>query len=105
MLFRSLRDQVGVAARDPKRQHSIRTDFPVADRRSGPATAADRKDRLALLGAALERLPEDYREVVLLTKIEGLPAKVVGERMERSENAVNLLLSRALKKLAEELKL
>lgn len=102
---RILRDQVGVAARDPRREHAIRTDFPVADRRSGPVTAADRKDRLALLGAALERLPEDYREVIMLTKIEGLPAKVVGERMERTENAVNLLLSRALKKLAEELQL
>jgi RNA polymerase sigma factor (sigma-70 family) len=53
----------------------------------------------------LERLPDDYREVILLTKIEGLPAKEVGVRMERSENAVNLLLSRALKRLAEELKL
>ena len=76
-----------------------------ADRRSGPVTAADRKDRLVLLGQALDRLPEDYREVVLMTKIEGLPAKEVGVRMERSENAVNLLLSRALKRLAQELKL
>jgi RNA polymerase sigma-70 factor (ECF subfamily) len=102
---RILRDQVGVAARDPRREHAMKTDLPVADRRSGPVTAADRKDRLVLLGQALDRLPEDYREVVLMTKIEGLPAKEVGVRMERSENAVNLLLSRALKRLAQELKL
>ncbi|GDY02957.1 hypothetical protein LBMAG49_22860 [Planctomycetota bacterium] len=102
---RILRDQVGVAARDPRRESPIKTDFPVADHRSGPVTTADRKDRLLLLSAALERLTEDYREVILLTKIEGLPAKVVGERMARSENAVNLLLSRALKRLSEELQL
>jgi RNA polymerase sigma-70 factor (ECF subfamily) len=102
---RILRDHVGVAARDPRREHAMKTDLPVADRRSGPVTAADRKDRLVLLGQALDRLPEDYREVVLMTKIEGLPAKEVGVRMERSENAVNLLLSRALKRLAQELKL
>jgi RNA polymerase sigma-70 factor (ECF subfamily) len=102
---RILRDQVGVAARDPRREHAMISDLPVADRRSGPVTAADRKDRLELLGQALDRLSEDYREVVLLTKIEGLPAREVGERMGRSENAVNLLLSRALKRLAEELKL
>ncbi|MGE3174993.1 MAG: RNA polymerase sigma factor [Planctomycetota bacterium] len=102
---RILRDQVGVAARDPRREHAMITDLPVADRRSGPVTAADRKDRLELLGHALDRLSDDYREVILLTKIEGLPAKEVGVRMERSENAVNLLLSRALKRLAEELKL
>ena len=102
---RILRDQVGVAARDPRRKHSMKTDMPLADRRSGPVTAADRKDRLELLGEAMERLSEDYREVIMLTKIEALPAREVGERMSRSENAVNLLLSRALKRLAEELRL
>ena len=102
---RILRDQIGVAARNPNRERHVMTDLPIADRRSGPVTAADRRDRLELLGQALERLPDDYREVILLTKIEGLPAKEVGVRMERSENAVNLLLSRALKRLAEELKL
>ena len=102
---RNLRDQSGVAARNPNRERHVMTDLPIADRRSGPVTAADRRDRLELLGQALERLPDDYREVILLTKIEGLPAKEVGVRMERSENAVNLLLSRALKRLAEELKL
>ncbi len=102
---RILRDQIGVAARNPNRERHVMTDLPIADRRSGPVTAADRRDRLELLGQALERLPEDYREVILLTKIEGLPAKEVGVRMDRSENAVNLLLSRALKRLAEELKL
>lgn len=102
---RIIRDQVGVAARDPRREHAMKTDLPVADRRSGPVTAADRKDRLALLAQAMEKLSDDYREVILLTKIEGLPAREVGERMDRSENAVNLLLSRALKKLQQELSL
>ena len=102
---RILRDQLGVAARDPRREHAIKTELPLADRRSGPVTHADRKDRLGLLAQALERLSEDHREVVLAMKIEGLSAKEVGERMGRSENAVHLLLSRALKRLAEELKL
>jgi RNA polymerase sigma-70 factor (ECF subfamily) len=93
---RVLRDQVGVAARDPRREHAIKTDLPVADRRSGPVTQADRKDRLVLLDQALLRLSEDHREVVMMTRIEGLSAKEVGERMGRSENAVHLLLSRAL---------
>ncbi|MBL8738761.1 MAG: sigma-70 family RNA polymerase sigma factor [Planctomycetes bacterium] len=102
---RILRDQIGVAARDPRRERSIKTELPLADRRSGPVTHADRKDRLQLLEEAMQRLSDDYREVILLMKIEGLAAKEVAERMARSENAVHLLLSRALKKLAEELKL
>ena len=102
---RILRDQLGVAARDPRREYPIKTDLPLADRRSGPVTNADRKDRLELLEQAMERLSEDHREVILLMKIEGLSAKEVGERMDRSENAVHLLMSRSLKRLAEELKL
>lgn len=102
---RILRDQLGVAARDPRREHVIKTDLPLADRRSGPVTNADRKDRLELLEQAMARLTEDHREVILLMKIEGLSAREVGERMNRSENAVHLLMSRALKRLAEELKL
>lgn len=102
---RIIRDQLGVAARDPRREHAIKTELPIADRRSGPVTHADRKDRLELLDQALERLSEDHREVILLNKIEGLAAKEVGERMGRTENAVHLLLSRALKRLAQELKL
>ena len=100
---RILRDQVGVAARDPRRERAMKTDIPLADRRSGPITVADRKDRLSLLEQALERLSEDHREVILLARIEGLPAKEVAERMGRSENAVHLLLSRAIKKLQDEL--
>jgi RNA polymerase sigma factor (sigma-70 family) len=102
---RIMRDQLGVAARDPRREHAVKTELPLADRRSGPITNADRKDRLELLEQAILRLSDDHREVILLMKIEGLPAKEVGERMGRSENAVHLLLSRALKRLAEELKL
>lgn len=102
---RIIRDQVSVAARDPRRERAVKTDFPVADRRSGPVTAADRHDRLKLLEAALERLSPDHREVIVLSRIEGLSGKEVAERMGRTENAVYLLHSRALKRLAEELKL
>lgn len=101
---RILRDQVGVAARDPKRERKMNTDLPLADRRTGPVTAADRKDRLLLLEEAMERLSPDHREVILLARIEKLSAKEIGERMGRSENAVHLLLGRALRRLAQELK-
>ena len=101
---RILRDQVGVAARDPRRERAIKTDLPVADRRTGPVTSADRKDRLLLLEQALERLSSDHREVILLARIEKLTAKEIGNRMDRSENAIHLLLGRALRRLAQELK-
>ncbi|MCA8943485.1 MAG: sigma-70 family RNA polymerase sigma factor [Planctomycetes bacterium] len=100
---RILRDQVGVAARDPRREQKMITDLPVADHRTGPVTAADRQDRLALLSEALERLAPAHREVIMLSRIEGLPAKEIAKRLGRTENAVHLLLGRALKRLQEEL--
>jgi RNA polymerase sigma-70 factor (ECF subfamily) len=102
---RILRDQVGVAARDPRRERAMKSDIPLADARSGPVTAADRKDRLALLEDALHKLAPSHREVIVLSRIEGLPAKEIGKRLGRTENAVHLLLGRALKRLAQELKL
>ncbi|MGA0868870.1 MAG: RNA polymerase sigma factor [Planctomycetota bacterium] len=54
---------------------------------------------------ALDLKDPDHREVVLLSKIEGLPAKEIAARMGRSENAVHLLLSRAIKRLGQELQL
>ncbi|MBL8722624.1 MAG: sigma-70 family RNA polymerase sigma factor [Planctomycetes bacterium] len=102
---RILRDQIGVAARDPRRERAIKTDLPVADRRSGPVTNADRKDRLELLDQAMQRLSDDHREVIVAMRVEGQSAREVAERLGRTENAVHLLLSRALKRLAEELKL
>ena len=56
-----------------------------------------------MLEQAMERLSEDHREVIMLVRIEGLPAAEVAKRMNRSENAIHLLLGRALKCLGQEL--
>jgi len=102
---RILRDQIGVAARDPRREQAVKTDVPLADQRTGPVTAADRNDRLRLLDQALANLSPDHREVVLSMKIEGMSAREVAEKMGRTENAIHLLLGRALRRLADELRL
>ena len=47
----------------------------------------------------LERLPEDYRRVILLAKVEGLTSTEVAERMERSKEAASVLLHRAIRRL------
>ena len=102
---RIIRDQIGVAARDPRKERPVPTDLPMADRHSGPVTKADRGDRLALLEVALRKLKPVYREVVMRMKIEGHSAREVAADLERSENAIHLLLSRAIKQLGKEMKL
>jgi RNA polymerase sigma-70 factor (ECF subfamily) len=54
---------------------------------------------VVLLAAALGRLPEDYREVIILRHLEGLTFREVAERMGRSENGVQKLWVRALANL------
>lgn len=52
------------------------------------------------LESAFERLPGEYREVLLLARIVGLSRAEIGERMGRSEGAARALLFRAQARLA-----
>jgi RNA polymerase sigma-70 factor (ECF subfamily) len=64
-----------------------------------PSTAMRREERFDRLKAALARLSADHREVIMLSRIEGLPVKEVALRMGRSQSAVKNLLLRAIKEL------
>jgi RNA polymerase sigma-70 factor (ECF subfamily) len=58
-----------------------------------------REEALERMRDALTELSEDHAEVIRLRSLEGLSVAEVGERMERSENAVRILYCRALKAL------
>jgi RNA polymerase sigma-70 factor (ECF subfamily) len=68
----------------------------LADKQSSPSQRAARREQAVLLAEALERLPEDYREVLLLRHLEGLPFPEVARRMERTVPSVKNLWTRAL---------
>ncbi len=54
--------------------------------------------------AALQKLPDAYREAIALRYVEGLSPKEIGEIVGESENAVSVRIHRGLKKLKELLK-
>ena len=56
-------------------------------------------ERAARLHAMLETLPPNYRDVILMAKIEGLSMEEIAQRMQRSREAVSVLLCRALQRL------
>jgi len=56
------------------------------------------------LGAALEALDPDHREVIALRKLEELSFKEVAARMGRSEDACRMLLARAMVELTLRLR-
>jgi RNA polymerase sigma-70 factor (ECF subfamily) len=66
---------------------------------SSPSQQAVRREQAVLLADALARLPDDYREVMVLRHLEGLTFPEVAQRMARSLDSVEKLWMRALVKL------
>jgi RNA polymerase sigma-70 factor (ECF subfamily) len=61
-----------------------------------PSVIMSRKEDLDKLEKAIDELKPEYSEVVVLTKIEGLSYKEIGQRLGKSADAVGMLLSRAM---------
>jgi RNA polymerase sigma-70 factor (ECF subfamily) len=70
---------------------------------STPSQLASRREQAVLLADALGRLPDDYREVIILRHLEGLTFPEVAARMGRSLDSVEKLWVRALPKLRRAL--
>jgi RNA polymerase sigma-70 factor (ECF subfamily) len=70
---------------------------------SSPSQRASRREQAVLVADALERLPEDYRDVIVLRNLEELPFAEVATRMGRSLDSVKKLWPRALVCLRREL--
>ncbi len=64
-----------------------------------PSAAAQQREEAVLLADRLAALPPDYREVLMLRNLQGLPFEVVAQRMERSVSASRMLWLRAIEKL------
>jgi RNA polymerase sigma-70 factor (ECF subfamily) len=70
---------------------------------SSPSQSASRREQAVLLADALEKLPEDYREVIILSHLESLSFSEVARRMARSVDSVKNLWARALARLRRAL--
>lgn len=64
-----------------------------------PSRILMQKESAAKLLARLDALPPDYREVILMAKVEGLSSAEMATRLGRSREAVAVLLHRALQRL------
>ena len=66
---------------------------------SSPSQRAVRREQAVLLADALDKLPDDYREVLVLRHLEGLRFPEVAHRMGRTLDSVKKLWTRALARL------
>jgi RNA polymerase sigma-70 factor (ECF subfamily) len=64
-----------------------------------PSRILMQKEVTEKLLARLDALAPDYRDVILMAKVEGLSSAEIAERMGRSREAVAVLLHRALQRL------
>jgi RNA polymerase sigma-70 factor (ECF subfamily) len=70
---------------------------------TSPSLQAVRHEQEVMLAEVLARLPDDYREVIVLRNLEGLSHEEVAIRMDRGVGAVRMLWVRALARVRKEL--
>ena len=66
---------------------------------SSPSEQLAKRELSVLLADAMDRLPTNYREVIILHKFEGLKFREVGIRMGKSESAAQRMWIRAVVEL------
>ncbi|MFN0021656.1 MAG: sigma-70 family RNA polymerase sigma factor [Pirellulaceae bacterium] len=64
-----------------------------------PSAAFSRNIREAHLQNALHQLPPDQREALRLRYVENLPSKEIAEKLQKSDAAIRVMLTRSLKRL------
>jgi RNA polymerase sigma-70 factor (ECF subfamily) len=85
-------------------QSSARLEAWLAAEQSSPSQLAMQNEQLLRLSAALEDLPEDQREAVVLHHLKGYSLNEVGERLGRSRTAVAGLIKRGIGTLRQRLR-
>jgi RNA polymerase sigma-70 factor (ECF subfamily) len=60
-----------------------------------------KREQDVLLADALEKLPEDYRNVIILRHLTGLTFPEVARRMHKTQDSVEKLWLRALARLRQ----
>lgn len=77
-------------------------DYLVASLTS-PSQMMARDQRKESVRAAIEKLPEVNQQALILRYVEDLPSKEIAEKMDKTDGAVRVLLSRSLKLLQQVL--
>jgi RNA polymerase sigma-70 factor (ECF subfamily) len=107
-----LRRYLGTKGRDVKMerelavqidQSSMIMDGGFVATHSTPSQHASRREQAVLLAESLEKLPVNYREVIVLRHLEGLSFPDVAARMGKTEDSVQKLWVRALASLRKSM--
>lgn len=90
--------------RSPTHNQRLRTGFDAAVQTAGPGTRMARDERRALIREIIERMPEEYRGVLMLKYFEGFSRAEIAETLGVSEATVKGRIVRASEHLETELR-
>jgi RNA polymerase sigma-70 factor (ECF subfamily) len=96
---RDIRKEIPLKDNVQSSQDSFVRDYVPADSTT-PSVIMSKREELDRLEKAIDKLKPEYKEVIVLTKIEGLSYKEVAEQLGKSPDAVRMLLSRAIQALS-----
>ncbi len=108
ILAMQVRKFLGTQKRDPRLEQSLDQGLTnasgflhsgIAGNVTSPSGHLARNEAFLQLASALETLPDDYRQVIVLRHVEGLPFAEVARLMGRSVDSVEKLWVRGLAKL------
>jgi RNA polymerase sigma-70 factor, ECF subfamily len=112
ILANQVRHYIGTKSRDLRLERALADELDQSSRalnesliatHSSPSQQAVRREQAVLLADALQDLPEDYREVIILRQLEGLSFPDVARRMGRTEDSVKNVWLRSLARLRRTL--
>jgi RNA polymerase sigma-70 factor (ECF subfamily) len=92
--------------RNIRKEVRLRDHLPTTKRSAGgapgpiatttPSVIVSKREDLDKLDQAINTLKPEYRQAIILRKIEGLSYKEIGDRLGKSIDAVGMLISRAM---------
>jgi RNA polymerase sigma-70 factor (ECF subfamily) len=102
-------DKLHAAKRDIRKEHRFRSHNSATDGAlrevkrnldaTTPSVIMSKQEDLAKLEKAIDELKPQYRDIVVLSKIEGLSYKDIGKKLGKSPDAVRMLMPSAMAEL------
>jgi RNA polymerase sigma-70 factor (subfamily 1) len=102
-------DKLHAAKRDVRKEfrpisHNSATNGVLREVQGGldattPSVIMSKREDLAKLEEAIDKLKPEYKDIIILSKIEGLSYKEIGKKLGKSPDAVRMLMPSAMAEL------
>ena len=109
--IRDLADHLQAQKRDVNRETPLEQMLPKTDtvfgpiaelcHKNTPSLVAVKRENVIMLEEAIDKLPVEQKEAIILVRYEGLSYAEAGKKLQRSSDAVRMLVARAIVSLGK----